>query len=96
MPGVACEGWQQGVRLLFPVLNSQCTLPGRHMWQDCCCALPCSDGQPAQRNARPALHGILPLQFAFQGVAGELLPKAFGVEADVEQLIAQAAGGQSG
>ncbi|KAI7836538.1 hypothetical protein COHA_009603 [Chlorella ohadii] len=35
-------------------------------------------------------------QFAFQGVAGELLPKAFGVEADVEQLIAQAAGGQSG
>lgn len=33
-------------------------------------------------------------QFAFQGKAGELLPKAFGVEAEVEQLMARAAGGQ--
>lgn len=31
-------------------------------------------------------------QLAFQGKAGDLLPAAFGVEAEVDRLVAQAAG----
>lgn len=53
-----------------------------------CACLALGDPPSVTASASPSLDALQVCTYAFQGMAGDLLPGAFGVEAEVEELMA--------